>query len=177
MSEALKTVVLGDAAVQVALTDVAAVEAFKASASQKLVDAKASHDAAITAKDEEIGQLKADLKKAQDAANIDVDALVVARTELLAQVHAIDSKIESKGKTDAELRKAAVASKLGDSFVVDASDAEIAGMFKAIAKDAKPQNPVATALKAGVTRVGDAEATMQDAWSKANNDLNAWRDQ
>lgn len=170
----LKTVVLGDSAVQVAVGDAAAIDKFKAETAKQLADAKALADS----KDEQIGQLKAELVKAQDAAKIDVDALVAARTELVAQVKAIDSAIEVSGKSDAALRKEAVAKKLGDASIAGCSDAEITGMFKVLAKDAKTEeNPVAGAFKQGVVNVGDASAGMQDAWAKANHDMNAWRNQ
>lgn len=146
MSDQLKTVVLGDSAVQVAVSDVAAIEQFKTDSAKALSDAKAEHKAAIDAKDEEIGKLKTELKTAQDAAKIDVDKLVADRSALVTQVKAIDAKIDPTGKTDAELRKAAVASKLGDEMVADAGEAEINGMFKAIAKDAKPADPVRDAF-------------------------------
>lgn len=150
MTDSTKAVILGDAVVQVPVTDVAAVEKFKADSAKALTDAQTAHEAAISAKDEEIGTLKADLKAAKDAANIDVDALVADRTELVSQVNAIDAKIEVKGVSDADLRKAAVASRFGDEMVADASDAEITGMFKAIAKDIKPGNAVADAIRNGV---------------------------
>lgn len=140
-----KTVVLGDKAVQVLAEDAAEVERFKDASAKAMADAKAAHEAAINAKDEEIGKLKADLKAAQDAAVIDVDALVAARSELVGIVKAIDANIEIAGKTDNELKKAAVAAKLGDAMVADASDSEINGMFKAIAASA-PENPVRSAL-------------------------------
>lgn len=174
MSDALKTVVLGDKAVQVAVADVAAIEQFKADSAKALADAESKHAAAIAAKDEEIGKLKADLKVAQDAAVIDVDALVAARSELVAQVKAIDAKIDPKGLSDADLRKAAVAAKLGDAMVKDASDAEISGMFKAIASSALT-NPVAEAIRSGIKPVGDAATQMNDALNKSVADLNAWR--
>lgn len=177
MSDALQTVVLGDKAVQVAVTDVAAVEQFKVDAAKALADANTAHAAAIATKDEEIGKLKADLKTAQDAAVIDVDALVAARADLVAKVRAIDAKIDPAGKSDADLRKTAVAAKLGDAMVKDASEAEIAGMFKAITKDAKPGNPVATVIAGGLQPVGDAATAMADAWRTGVADLNAWRNQ
>lgn len=149
MSDQTKPVALGDSIVQVAVSDVAAIEKFKADSAKALSDTVAKHSAAIEAKDEEIGKLKADLKEAKDAATIDVDALVAARTELVGAVKAIDAKIDPTGMSDAQLRKAAVASKFGDEMVADASDAEINGMFKAIAKDAKPKDPVADAMKYG----------------------------
>src|SRR5699024_8894662 len=141
-----KTVVLGDKAVQVLATDAAEVERFKDASAKALADAEAKHKATVEAKDEEIGKLKADLKAAQDAAVSDVDALVAARSELVTQVKAIDASIDPTGLTDAELRKAAVVAKLGDELVADAGEAEITGMFKAIAKDAKPSDPVRDAF-------------------------------
>lgn len=173
----MKTVVLGDKAVQVADTDVALIEQYKTDMARKLTDAESKHAAAIAAKDEDIGKLRADLATAQAAANIDVDSLVAARSELVGQVKAMDASIDPKGKTDAELRKAAVLAKLGDSIVKDASDAEITGMFKALAKDAATTNPVATALRQGVVNVGDAQSLADKALAKANTDLNAWRNQ
>lgn len=168
----LKTIVLGDAAVQVAVADAQAIEAFKAATTKQLADAKALADA----KDEQIGQLKAELVKAQDAAKIDVDALVAARTELVAQVKAVDAAIDVTGKTDAQLRKEAVAKKMGDAAIVGVSDAEISGMFKVLAATGAQTNPVQAALKSGVVPMGDAAAQADAAWKKST-DFNAWRNQ
>lgn len=170
MTDQLKTVVLGDKAVQVAVSDVAAIEQFKKD-SEAAIEAK---DSIIAERDTTIGELTVQLQQAQDAANIDIDALVAARTELVAQVKAIDAAIEVSGKTDAQLRKEAVVKKLGDSAVAGANDDQIAGMFRVLAAQ-KPNNPVADALKQGVTQVGDAAAQMNDALNKSVNDLNAWR--
>lgn len=172
----LKTVVLGDKAVQVADTDVAAIESYKADMQRKLQDADAAKKAVEASKDEEIGALKADLKKAQDAAAIDIDALVAARAALLEIVKGLDESIEVDGKSDDDLRKEAVASKYGKEMVEDASPAEILGMFKAIAKDtSKSLNPAAAALKQGAKSLGDAASAADAALSKANADMNAWR--
>ena len=172
----LKTVVLGDKAVQVADTDVASIEGYKADMQRKLQDAEAAKKAVEAAKDEEIGALKADLKKAQDAAAIDIDALVAARAALLEIVKGLDESIEVDGKSDDDLRKEAVASKYGKEMVEDASPAEILGMFKAIAKDtSKSVNPAAAALKQGANSFGDAASAADAALAKANSDMNAWR--
>ncbi|MDJ1632259.1 DUF2213 domain-containing protein [Rhizobium rhizogenes] len=146
------------------------------SSAAKFSDAETTHKAAIAAKDEEIGTLKADLKKAQDAAlkPEDVDRLVADRSALVATVKAIDGKIEIKG-TDADLRRAAVKAKLGDEMVKDASDAEITGMFKAIAKDVKTVDPFARVVSDGMKPLGDAHTQAADAWNKSVSDLNAWR--
>lgn len=154
MSDNLKTVVLGDKAVQVAVSDVAAIEQYKADADKALADAKAEHEAAIAAKDTEIGTLQAELKTAKDAANIDVDKLVADRAALVTVVKAIDSGIDPTGKSDAELRRTAVAAKLGDDMVKDASDDAVAGMFAVVAKDAKT-NPAARAFGNGLDGAAD----------------------
>lgn len=161
MSDTLKTVVLGDKAVQVAVSDVAAIEQFKLDSAKALSDAKTAHDAAIAAKDTEIGTLRAELKEAKDAANIDVDKLVADRADLVAKVKAIDSKIETAGKTDAELRKAAVAAKMGDEMVKDASDDTIRGMFAVVAKDAKT-NPASRAFNDGLS---GSTSALDDAYA------------
>ena len=163
MTDSTKAVILGDSVVQVPVSDALLIEQFKDASARALADAEAKLNSTIAAKDEEIGKLKAELADAKKAAEIDVDALVAARTELVAQVKAIDAKIEAKGMSDAELRKAAVAAKLGDEMVKDASEAEISGMFKAIAKDAKPADPVGEVFKYGVKDSGqsidDAQAS------------------
>lgn len=149
---------------QVETTDAGAQAIEKLQGEIKAKDAAAAkaatdHATAIAAKDTEIGTLKADLKTAQDAANIDVDALVKTRADLIAKVHAVDASIQIEGKSDADLRKAAVAAKLGDEMVKDASDAEISGMFKAVTKDAASADPVRTIIQGGVkTQTTDAKA-------------------
>lgn len=155
---------------QVETTDAGAQAIEKLQGEIKAKDAAAAnaatdHAAAIAAKDTEIGTLKAELKTAQDAAKVDVDALVKARAELVAKVHAVDASIVIDGKSDADLRKAAVVAKFGDAMVADASDAEIAGMFKAAAKDAAPVDPVRQIIAGGIqTATTDAKA-MTDAQS------------
>ena len=180
MADAILRTITHDG-VPVEVTDGAAAVIAKlenklADGAKALSDADASHKAAIAAKDEEIGTLKADLKKAQDSAPkpADLDKLVADRAALVTMVKAIDAKIDVNGKSDAELRKAAVVAKLGDELAKDASDAEIAGMFKAIAKDVKTVDPFAAVIKGGVQTVGDSTA-QNDAWNKSVTDLNAWR--
>lgn len=146
MSDQLKTVVLGDQAVQVSVSDVAAFEKFKADSAKAIADAQSK----IDAKDEEIGKLKVQLDEAKKLAAVDHDALAEARAELVAKVKAIDSSIETKGKSSEQLRKEAVAKRLGDEAVKDASDAEISGMFKAIRAYEDEKNPVVDTIKEGL---------------------------
>jgi len=137
-------------------------------------DAIKAKDAELAKKDEEIGTLKADKKKLEDAAPkpADIDKMVAARAELVTTVKAIDAKIEVDGKSDADLRRAAVKSKLGDAFAQDSvPDAEIAGMFKAIAKDAKPADPFRTAVSGGLQNTNDADKAVVDAYAAMVKDM------
>jgi hypothetical protein len=162
MSDALRTVVVDGLSVQTTDQGAQAIAVLQqriADAATKAGQTDTAHTAAIAAKDTEIGTLKVDLKKAQDAANIDVSKLVADRVALEGQVRAIDSTIDPAGKSDDDLRKATVAAKLGDEMVKDAQPAEITGMFKALTKDAKPNDGVRDAL-----RTQDHSIVANDAW-------------
>lgn len=176
MSDALKTVVLGDKAAQVAVEDAQVIEQFKADQAKAFADAEAAHGKAIEAKDEEIGKLKADLKTAKDAAITPekMTKMVADRVALETTVRAIDSEIKVDGVADADLRKAAVAKVLGDEMVADASDAEINGMFKAVAKDAGKSDKFADAMKTGVKPVSGATIADQAYADNVTDLSNAW---
>lgn len=178
MSDALRTVVVDGLSVQT--TDQGATAINKLlkdleSSAAKLVDAGTAHKQAIAAKDEEIGTLKADLKKAQDAAPkpADLDKLVADRVALVTSAKAIHGDVKTDGVTDADIRKAVVTAKLGDEMVKDASEPEISGMFKALAKDAKPTDPVRDALKAQDRTINDANDNGQVAYEQRLAD--AWK--
>ncbi len=180
MSDALRTVVVDGLSVTTIDQGAQAIDKLQkalADSAANVTKLQADHTAALATKDEEIGTLKADLKKVQDAAPrpADLDKLVADRAALVTPVKAIDAKIDVSGKSDADLRKAAVAAKLGDEMVKDASDAEIAGMFKAIAKDVKAADPFRDALKQGVQPTADA-ANVNDAYNQLlERDRNAWQ--
>lgn len=180
MSDALRTVVVDGLSVQT--TDQGAQAIAKLlkdleTSAAKVTKLQDEHTAVIAKKDEEIGTLKADLKKAQDAAPkpADLDKLVADRAALVTTVKTIDAKIDVVGKSDADLRKAAVAAKLGDDMVKDASEAEIAGMFRAVAKDVKPADPFRDALKGGIQSTPPAQS-INDAYNQMlERDRNAWQ--
>ncbi len=180
MSDVLRTVVVDGLSVSTTDQGAQAIDKLtkdRDTATKALADANTAHAAAIAAKDEEIGTLKADLQKAKDAAPKpeQLDKLVADRAALVTTVKAIDSKIVVDGKTDADLRRAAVVSKLGDEIAKDASDAEIGGMFKAIAKDIKPVDPVRDVLRGGV-QSNDARATVDQAHAAYVSHLtDAWK--
>jgi hypothetical protein len=166
MSDALRTVVVDGLSVQTTDQGAQAIEKLQkavADAQTKLTDAETSHKAEIAKKDEEIGTLKADKKKLEDAAPkpADIDRMVADRAALVTAAKAVDEKIVTDGKTDAEIRKAVVTARLGDEAVKDVSDAEITGMFKALTKDAKPNDSVRDAL-----RTQDHSIAANDAWGE-----------
>lgn len=176
----LKTLVLGDSAVQVAVADAAAIEKFKADTAKQLADAKSVADAAIAAKDAELAKVQAafDDAKTKILSDADLDKRVASRAELVAAAHAIAPEVKTTGLSDADIRKATVVAKLGDAAIAGKSAAYIDARFDILADAAKTEeNPVAGAFKQGVINVGDASKGMLDAWAKANQDMNAWRNQ
>lgn len=140
MTVELKTVVLGDAQVEVLAKDAATVAAI-------LKD----HKTAIDAKDTEIGTLTAKLATAEAKilSDADIDALVSARVEL-------------------NTKRDAVKAKFGDEAIKDASDAMIEGMYRVIGK-AEKTSRVADALKDGAVVVDDADARIAAAQKKFLN--------
>lgn len=129
-----KTVVLGDAAVNVTLADAAAIEAFRADMTKKVNDAEKAKADMESEKDEEIGKLKAQKKTLEDAAMTPekLSKLIANRVSLETTARLLDAEVVCDGVSDDDLRKAVVVAKLGDAAVTDASPAEIAGMFKAL---------------------------------------------
>lgn len=173
MSDTLKTVVLGDKAVQVSADSVAEVENFKAASAKTLTDAKADHDKAIAAKDAEIAKKDAEIDalkgKVLDGAAL--DAAVAARGDLVAKAKAIAPDVKTDGLSDAAIRKAVVVAKLGDT-VKDKADAYIDARFDILAEDAAASAGLANAITQRPASVGDA-AAYQKALADSENNINA----
>lgn len=126
--------------------------------------------AAVSTKDGEIVVLK---KQVEDAAltPAKLDAAVKARAAVIADAQSIDKDVVADGKTAAEIKRAAVVSKLGDA-ATGMDDAAIGGAFAALAK-AEPRDTVRDAITGGLKTVDNkpsqtAHAAMvtslQDAW-------------
>lgn len=167
MSDALRTVVVDGLSVSTTDQGAQAIDKLQkavADAQTKLADAEAKARADLDKKDEEIGALKADKKKLEDAAPkpTDIDRMVADRAALVTAAKVIDAQIVTDGKSDADIRKAVVVSRMGEDSVKDVSDAEITGMFKALTKDAKPNDSVRDAL-----RTQDHSVAANDAWNDA----------
>ena len=126
----------------VSLADEAAVRAViekKDAAIADAVAARTKADSDLAEANGKVTALEAKVKDAEDkSAPAALDALVAARSELVAKAKAVVADVAVDGKTDAEIRKAVVLAKLGDA-AKDMDDAAITGAFAVIAADAKPE--------------------------------------
>ena len=140
----LQTVVLGDAAAQVAATDAAKVETYKADMAKRLTDAESAHKTAMDAKDAEIAAKDAKIDELQKAAltDADIDKRVADRADLIGKALTVADKLETTGLTDADIRKAAVVKVLGDAAVEGKGQAYIDARFDILVEDAAKADPV-----------------------------------
>lgn len=124
----------------------------------------------VSAKDGEIAVLK---KNVEDAAMTPerLDAAVLARQGLVDTAKIVlGDKFDPKGKPDADIRKAVVASRLGDAETAKMDDAAISGAFLAIA--AAPKATVRDGVRDAVL-LGDAKT--DDLAQKAADARAAYR--
>ncbi|WMT90145.1 DUF2213 domain-containing protein [Pelagibacterium sp. H642] len=173
MTDKLRTVLVDGLSVETTDQGAQAIEKLqkdKDSLQSKLTDAEKAHADAIKAKDADIAKKDAeidDLKcKVLDGAAL--DAKVAARADLITKAKAIAPDIQTDGKSDAEIRKAAVVAKLGDASIADKSEAYIDARFDILAEDANDGDHLRDALThlkpAG--NVNDAAKVERDAHQK-----------
>jgi hypothetical protein len=177
----LQTVVLGDQAAQVAIADAPKVETFKTDMAKRLTDMETSHveilATAIAAKDAEIAKANAakDAAEAKVLLDADIDQRVADRADLISTAKSVASDVKTAGLSDADIRKAVVIAKLGDSMA-EKPDAYIDARFDILAEDAAEaakSDPVAKALKDGKpapkivdldTVYSERNTSLSDAW-------------
>lgn len=172
------TVELSDMAAQVVskfLADHEALKAAKAKAEKDLADAQTAHKTAIEAKDGEIAGLNTKLTDAE-LTPAKLDAAVAARAKVIGDARKIaGDKLVADGKTDVEIRRAAVVAKLGDAAAKDMSDAAIEGAFRALVPAdgrATGADPLRGAMQ-DQQHVGDARS---EAMKKRDERIaNAWK--
>ena len=177
MSDALRTVVVDG--LSVSTTDqgaqaIAKLQKDLESSAAKLADAEKAHLAAIAAKDAELAKKDAalDAEKAKVLDQAAIDKLVQARGDLIATAKSIAADVKIDGLSDADIRKAVVVAKLGDTAVKDKAQAYIDARFDILAEDAaKNVDPVRAALqsqdRAPLTNdngQGAYEQRLADAW-------------
>lgn len=178
MSDALKTVVLGDKAAQVAAADAQIIENYKAEQAKAMADAKADHDKAIAAKDAEIAKKDAEIEKLTKSqlSDADLQAKVEARAKLVSDAKSIHADLDPKGMSDADIRKATVTAKLGADVIDGKSDEYIAARFDILADEAAKGDVFADLQKGGIkSQPSGGRTVADDAYAKNLTDLStAW---
>jgi hypothetical protein len=111
-----------------------------------------------------------------------LDALVAARTSLVGKARfVLGDSFDAKGKTDIDIRRLAVAKKLGDEKAKVMTDAGIEGAFEAVTADAPAGQGLTPVQQLGrqmgtVTTIGDAAAIRDKAWEdRGKEQRDAWR--
>ncbi len=181
-----RTIIVDGLSVELTDKDAQIVQRAIDALTKQVADIKASKDTQIDdlckkveAKDEEIGTLKVENQKLKDAAvkPEDLRAMMKDRLTIEKTAATLVSNLQMDALSDADIRRAVVKAKLGDEMVKDASDAEITGMFKAIAKDVKTADPFASVVKDGLKQADPSNSNaahsamvsdMSTAWMNQN---------
>lgn len=141
----VETTVDGETAINLLKARVADAETTQATLVSDHAKAVAAKDAEIAKKDAEIDALKG---KVMDAAAL--DAAVTARADLIAKAKTVADQ-DYAGKSEAEIRKLAVAKKFGDAAIAGKSDDYVSARFDIAVEDSASADPVRQAVKDGVT--------------------------
>jgi hypothetical protein len=127
----------------------------------------------IAAKDSELGTKDAKIAELEAAkpTQADIDALADEKADVVGKARALvgDKLVDTAGKTPAEVRKAAVAIKLGDAAIAGKSDDYIAARFDALADTGTAAEQGKALADAAPKALVDAEA---DAHAKMIARLN-----
>lgn len=156
----VETTEAGETAINMLKTKVADAEKASATLVSDHAKAIAAKDAEIAKKDAEIDGLKS---KVMDAAAL--DAAVTARADLIAKAKTVADQ-DYTGKSEAEIRKMAVAKKFGDAAVADKSAEYIEARFDIAVGDSANVDPVRSAYKGSannVVNLSDAAAIEEKA--------------
>ena len=131
-----------------------------AQALEKLMKDMAKTKEEMDKKDGELAAKDAELSAMSKSvlSDADLDAKVAARADLIGKAKAIAKDLATAGLSDAAIRRAAVVSRLGDAALIGKSEAYVDARFDIFSEDAAKGDPVADALKTGVTVQGDARA-------------------
>lgn len=128
---------------------------------------RASSAAAITAKDSELAELRS---RVPDAAAL--DAAIAARGAVIeAARRIVGDSFDPAGKTDAAIRRAAVAAKLGDAKLEGRSDDYVAAAFDTLTALPAAADPVRDAIRSGAAASVKDGVSAYDAYrSRLAND-------
>ena len=149
-----------------------------ADARKELVTAGTTHQAELATKDTELATKDAELDslKGKQLSDADLDKKVNDRADLIAEAQRVADK-DYSGLSDTDIRKTAVAAKLGQGTVDGKSDDYISARFDILSEDAA-QDPVRRVLRDNVQVIGDGVEKahtamvdhMQNAYKGANRE-------
>lgn len=131
-----------------------------ADAATALASANTTHAAALAAKDADLAKKDAEIDdlKAKVLDDKAIDALVADRAAVVAKAKALDAKVVTDGKTNAEIKRAV----LGDA-VKDKPDAYVDAAFDLKTADLKPADPLRSVIADGQNKGGVSAASIRDA--------------
>ncbi|WNW10119.1 DUF2213 domain-containing protein [Pseudomonas sp. DTU_2021_1001937_2_SI_NGA_ILE_001] len=172
----LKTVTVDGIPVEV--TDqgaivIATLQQRLADSAKALTTANDAHATALKTKDTELAQKDAEIDalKAKQMTDAQLDERVKARGDLIAKAKSIADG-DYTGKTDAEIRKAVVVAKLGDSVIAGKSEAYVDARFDMLAEDAA-KDPVRQHLQSRDSLPSNVNDNGQSAYEQRL--ANAWK--
>lgn len=167
----LKTITVDGLPVETTDAGIAAIDKLRgllSTADAALVSAKTTHDAALAAKDAELATKDAEIAdlKAKVLDSAAIDALVADRAAVVSKAKALDAKVVTDGKTNAEIKRAV----LGDA-AKDKSDAYVDAAFDLKTADLKASDPLRETITDGIT-ADAADKAVQDARAEYLKSLN-----
>lgn len=127
-------------------------------------------DKALGTKDGEISNLKEAAPKPEQ-----IDTMVAERADVLAKATAVAKDGDYKGKSVPDVRRIAVAKRLGDAAVKDKSDDYVLALFDTLStgtQDTTRSDPVADAMRGGIAHQND---TMQAHAAMVQNMTDSWK--
>lgn len=151
MTEKTRTVVIDGLSIETTEQGAQVIDKLQ----QQIADAKAATDKAeasnkeaLAAKDKELATKDAEIKKLTDSQMTAeaMDKAIADRADLIAKAKTI-ADADYSGKSEADIRKTAVAAVLGDEAIKDKSDAYIDARFDVLIEDADKTDPVRNELK------------------------------
>lgn len=157
----LKTLIVDGLTVETTEDSVDAVRKIadaKSLAVKALTDANVEHKAVLATKDAELAAKDAEIDalKASKLSDADIDAMVQARSDLLAKAKLV-ADADFTGLSDADIKKAAVVAKLGDAAIAGKTEAYIDARFDILVESVGNADPFAKAMNDGQpqTKVAD----------------------
>lgn len=137
----------------------------------EILKLQADHAVAVTAKDKEIADLKAQALTADK-----LDAAVAERSAVLdAARPVLGADFDPKGKTVGDIRRAAVAKRLGDKAVEGKADEHVAIAFDTLTATLGANDPLRQVISGGLKQ-NDSAVTVGDAYgAMCSNLTDAWK--